>query len=161
MFSNSQFFSSVTKALFESQLTAFNALTNTALEGVGKAIALNLAAAKASPAELAVVAKQLFLAKDQNEFFVQAAARAKLNAEEMQAYSRHLTAIVTSNQVGFTKAAEAQFAESSRKVTALIDAVTKGVHSDPENAVAILQSAIDNAAAGYEQLTKVITKKAA
>ena len=155
MFSNSQLFSSVTKALFESQLATLNALTTTAFEGVEKVIALNLAAAKASPAESAVAAKQLSSAKDPKEFFALAAAHAQSNAEEMMLYSRHLTDIVSSNQAEFTKAAEAQFAETKSKVTALVDAVTKNAPAGSENAVAILKSAIGNASAGYEQLSKV------
>lgn len=155
MFSNSELFSSVTKTLFESQLAALNALTTTAFEGVEKVIALNLAAAKASPAESAGAAKQLASAKDPKEFFALAAARAKSNAEEMMSYSRHLTAIVSSNQAEFTKTAEAQFAETSRKVTVLVDAVSSNAPAGSENAVALLQSAIANANAGYEQLTKV------
>ena len=159
MFSNSELFSSVTKVLFESQLTALNALTITAFESVEKGIAMNLAAAKAAPAESAVAAKQLSSAKDPQEFLALAVAQAKSNAEKMMSYSRHLTDIVSSNQVQFTKTAEAQFAESSRKVNALVDAVTKNAPAGSENAVAILKSAIDNANAGYEHLTK-LTKQA-
>ena len=159
MFLNSELFSSVTKAIFESQLAALNALTTTAFGGVEEVIALNLAAAKASPAESAVAAKQLSSAKDPKEFFTLAAAHARSNAQEMMLYSRHLTNIVSSNQAEFTKAAEAQFAETSSKVTALVDAVTKNAPASSEHAVAILKSAIGNAKAGYEQLT-MVTKHA-
>lgn len=159
MFSNSQLFSSVTKAIFESQLAALNALTTTAFDSVEEVIALNLATTKTSSSESAVAAKQSSLAKDPKEFFALAAAHARSNAQEMMSYSRHLTNIVSSKQAEFTKAAEAQFAETSRKVTALVDAATKNAPASSAHSVAILKSAIANAKAGYEQLT-MVTKHA-
>ena len=46
----------------------------------------------------------------------------------------------------------AQIAETTRKVTALIDDIVKNAPPGSENAVAILKTAIANANAAYEQL---------
>jgi phasin family protein len=159
LFSNSQLFSSVTKAIFESQLAALNVVTTTAFDGVEKMISLNRASTKESSSEFAFAVKQSSHAKDAKEFFALAAAHAQSNAQEMMSYSRHLTNIVSSNQAEFTKAAEAQFTETSRKVTALVDAIAKNTPASSEHSVAILKSAIGNAKAGYEQLT-MVTKHA-
>ena len=86
------------------------------------------------------------------------AAQAQPNAEKALSYGRHLAAIALSTQAEFTKAAEAQIAEARSKVTALVDDIAKNAPAGSESAVAMLKSALDNASAGYEQLTKVTTK---
>ena len=159
MFSIPEQFSSATKAHFEAQLAMFNALTSKALEGVAKAIELNVSAAKASVAESTIAAKQLLSAKDPQEFFTLSAAQAQPNAEKALSYGRHVAAIASSTQAEFTKAAEAHIAEARSKVTALVNEVAKNAPAGSENAVAMLKSAIGNANAGYEQLTKT-TKQA-
>src|ERR1700732_898986 len=77
MFSNSEQFTSATKALFESQIAAVHALSRTTIEGVEKAMALNIAATKASVEKSIADAKQLSSAKDPQEFFSLTAAQAK------------------------------------------------------------------------------------
>jgi phasin family protein len=106
MFSNLDKFSTATKALFESQFATFNALASKAVEGGEKAIALNIAAAKAYAEESGVAAQQLFSAKDPQAFFALVASQAKLNADKATSYGTHLTEIVSSVKADFTKAAE-------------------------------------------------------
>ena len=154
MFSNLEKFSSATNALFESQFSTFNALASKVVEGGEKAIALNIAAAKAYAEESNVVAQQMFSAKDPQAFFALVATQAKLNADKAASYGSHLTEIVSSIKADFTKAAEAQIADSKTKVTALVDEVIKNAPAGSENAVAMLKSVVSNANAGYEQLTK-------
>jgi phasin family protein len=160
MFSNAEQFTSATKTLFASQIAAFQALSSKTFEGVEKAIALNIAAAKASLKQSSAVAKQLSSAKDPQEFFSLTTAQAKLNAENVASYNRHLTDIVSGIRAEFTKAAETQFADTKSKITTLVDTVTKNAPAGSENTVALMKSAIDNASAGYEQLTKA-TQQAA
>ncbi len=159
MLSNLEKFSSLTKALFESQFATFNALASKAVEGGEKAIALNIAAVKAYAEESNVAAKQLFSAKDPQEFFALATTQAKLNGEKTSSYGRHLTEIVSGIKNDFTKAAETQIADSKNRVVALVDEVIKQAPAGSENAMAMLKSAIGNANSGYEQLTKT-TKQA-
>lgn len=159
MFAIPEQFSAASKANFEAQLALITALTNKAFEGVEKVVDLNLNVAKASLEESNAAAKQFLAAKDAQEWLSLAAAQAQPNAEKALAYGRHLASIASGVQAEFTKAAEAQIAETSRKVLELVEEVSKNAPAGSENAVAIFKTAIGNANAGYEQLTKT-TKQA-
>lgn len=159
MFAIPEQFSTASKANFEAQLSLISALTNKAFEGVEKIVDLNLNVAKASLEESNAAAKQFLAAKDAQEWLSVAAAQAQPNAEKALAYGRHLASIASGVQAEFTKAAEAQIAETSRKVLELVEEVSKNAPAGSENAVAMLKTAIGNANAGYEQLTKT-TKQA-
>jgi phasin family protein len=154
MFTVPEQFSAATKANFESQLAMLNALTAKAFEGVEKVIQLNISAGRASLEESSATARQLLAAKDPQEFFSLTAAQAQPTAEKAIAYGRHLAGIASSTQAEFAKATESQISEATRKVSTLVDEVTKNAPAGSENAVAILKSMIGNASAGYEQLTK-------
>lgn len=154
MFTIPEQFSAATKASFESQFAMFTALTNKTFESVEKIVDLNLNAAKSSMEESSAAAKQLFAAKDPQDFLALTAAQAQPGAEKALAYSRHLASIASSTQAEFTKAAEAQIAETNRKIVALVDEVSKNAPAGSEQAVAFVKSAIGNASAGYEQLSK-------
>lgn len=159
MFTIPEQFSAASKANFEAQLSMMTALTNKAFEGVEQMIGLNLNAAKASLEESSAAAKQFLAAKDAQEWLSVAASQAQPNAEKAMAYGRHLATIASGVQAEFSKAAEAQIAETSRKVLELVEEVSKNAPAGSENAVALVKSAIGNANAGYEQLTKT-TKQA-
>ncbi len=154
MFAIPEQFSTATKANFEAQFAMFSALSAKAFEGVEKVIDLNMNAVRASLEESSIATKQLLAAKDPQEFFTLSAAQAQPNAEKAIAYGRHLAAITSGTQAEFGKAAEAQIAETNRKVISLVDEVTKNAPAGSENVVAFVKSAIGNANAGYEQLTK-------
>jgi phasin family protein len=159
MFAIPEQFSAASKASFEAQLSLLTALTNKTFEGVEKIVDLNLNIAKASLEESNAAAKQFLSVKDAQEWLTLAAAQAQPNAEKALAYGRHLASIASGVQAEFTKAAEAQIAETSRKVLELVEEVSKNAPAGSENAVALLKTAIGNANAGYEQLTKT-TKQA-
>jgi phasin family protein len=154
MFSYQDQFSAATKAHFDSQIEMLNALTSKAFEGVEKIIDLNISATRASLEEFAATSKQFTGVKDAQEFATLAASQAQPNADKAVAYSRHLAGIMSSTQSEFTKAAEAQIAETSRKVSTLIDEVSKNAPAGSENAITMLKSVVGNANAGYEQLAK-------
>lgn len=154
MFAIPEQFSAASKANFEAQLSLITALTNKAFEGVEKVVDLNLNIAKASLEESNSAAKQFLSAKDPQEWLSLAAAQAQPNAEKALAYGRHLASIASGVQAEFTKAAEAQIAETSRKVLELVEEVSKNAPAGSENAVTLFKTAIGNANAGYEQLTK-------
>ena len=142
MFSIPEQFSSATKTNLEAQFALFSSLTSKAFEGIEKIVELNLTAAKATLEESTAAAKQLLSAKDPQEFFSLSAAQAQPSAEKAIAYGRHLAAITSGTQAEFSKAAEAQIAETNRKVISLVEEVTKNAPAGSENAVAILKSAI-------------------
>ena len=154
MFSIPEQFSTATKANFEAQVKMMTALSAKAFESVEKIIDLNLNVAKASLEESTAATAALFAAKDPQEFFALSAAQAQPNAEKALAYGRHLASITSGAQAEFSKAAEAQIAETQTKVVALVDELSKNAPAGSEQAVAFIKSAIGNANAGYEQLTK-------
>ncbi|WP_034301119.1 TIGR01841 family phasin [Herbaspirillum sp. RV1423] len=154
MFSYQDQFSAATKTHFQAQLDLINALTTKTFEGVEKIIELNLNAAKASLEESSAAAKQFAAIKDPQELLALAQSQAQPTAEKAAAYGRHLASILSAMQAELTKTAETQVAETSRKVSALVDEIAKNAPAGSENAVALLKSAIGNANASYEQLSK-------
>lgn len=155
MYSNPEQFAQATKALFDSQLAAFNAMTSTAVEGIEKVVALNIAAVKSSTKESLAAAKELSATTDPQAFLATGAAQAKANAEKAAAYGREFKEIATGLKSDFTKAAEEQLSQAKSKVSALVEDVSKNAPAGSENAVAMFKSAINNANAGIEQITKV------
>lgn len=154
MFSITEQFSIATKTHFEAQLAMMTALTNKAIESVEQIVDLNMQAVKASMEESAVAAKQILSAKDPQEFFSLGATQSQPNAEKALAYGRQLASIAAGAQAEFTKAAEAQIADTSRKVMGLVEEAGKNAPAGSEKVVAMMKSAIGNANAGFEQLTK-------
>lgn len=159
MFPMSEQLSAATKSQIESQLATFNTLTAKAFDSIEKIIELNVNATKASIDESSSAARQLLAAKDPQEFFALTAAQTQPNAEKALAYTRHLAGIASSTQTEFVKAAEAQIAENSRKVSALVDELAKNAPAGSENAIAAFKAILGNANAGYEQFSKT-TKQA-
>jgi phasin family protein len=154
MFAIPEQFSAASKANFEAQLALLSALTAKSFESVEKVMGLNLDIARASLEESSAAAKQLLTARDPQEWMSLAAAQAQPNADKALAYGRNLANIASGVQAEFSKAAEAQIAENSRKLLELVEEASKNAPAGSENAVAMLKSAIGNANAGFDQLTK-------
>ena len=159
MFSAPEQFSTATKANFDAQLALMTALTAKAFEGIEKFVELNMTVAKTSIEESTAATKQLLAAKDFQEFFSLSTAHAQPSAEKALSYGRHLANIASSTQAEFTRAAETQIAETNHKILALIDDVSKNAPAGSENVVAMMKTAIGNANASYDHLTKT-TKQA-
>ena len=159
MFSNTDQYTSASKAFFESQLEAFNALTAITVQGTEKIVGLNMAVAKASVEDSMTAAKDLLAAKDPQAFFALATAYAKPSAEKVADYSRHLTDIVSSTKAELAKVTDAQVAEAQSKVNDLVDSITKNAPAGSENVIAMLKSSVASANAGYKQVSNA-TKQA-
>ena len=134
-------------------------LTTKAFEGVEKLVELNLQVVKATFAENVDNAKKALSAKDPQEFLAIQASLVQPVAEKTLAYSRHLYEIASETQSEFTKVAEAQLAESSKKVQALVENFAKNAPAGSESTVAIVKSAISAANNAYESVQKA-TKQA-
>jgi phasin family protein len=120
---------------------------------------LHLAAiAAVTQAEIARVAEakidELLTARDAQEFLSLSIAQANPAAARATAYNLHLAAIAAATQAEIARAAEAQIDETDRKVSTLIDAVSKSVPAGLEDVMAIMKCAIGNASAGYEHFSK-------
>lgn len=159
MFSFQEQFSAATKNNLESQIALLTALTGKAFESVEKVIELNMSVAKAALEDSTNNAKQLMAAKDPQEFIALSTSQAQPNNEKVAAYGRQVMTIVSGLQAELTKAAETQIGEHSRKLSSLVDEVSKSAPAGSENVVAFMKTAIANANAGYEQMTKT-TKQA-
>lgn len=147
-------FSAATRTTLESQLALLTALTGKAFESVEKVIELNMTVAKAALEESTSNARQLLAAKDPQEFIALSTSQVQPNAEKATAYGREVMTIVSGLQAEVTKAAESQMGEHSRKFASLVDEVSKSAPAGSENVVAFMRTAIANANAGYEQLSK-------
>lgn len=147
-------FSAATRTTLESQLALLTALTGKAFESVEKVIELNMTVAKAALEESTSNARQLLAAKDPQEFIALSTSQVQPNAEKATAYGREVMTIVSGLQAEVTKAAESQIGEHSRKFASLVDEVSKSAPAGSENVVAFMRTAIANANAGYDQLSK-------
>lgn len=159
MFSLPEEFSAATKSHFEAQLAMITTLTNTAFESIEKLVNLNMNVVKASLEESTIVAQKLLAVKDPQELMAFGSTQLQPGSEKTLAYGRHLTGIAATTQAEFTKTAEAQIAETNRKMQDLIEQVTKNAPAGSEQLVAMMKSSLNNANAGYEQITKT-TKQA-
>jgi phasin family protein len=160
MFTLPEQLSAASKSSIESQLALFTSLSSKAFEGVEKLIELNITAARASIEESTAAARQLFAAKDPQEWLSLTSSLVQPAPEKFASYGRQVASITSSVQSEFTKAAETQITENSRKVLELIEELSKNAPAGSENFVTFLKSAVGNATAGYEQLNKT-TKQAA
>jgi phasin family protein len=156
---NNEQFANLVRNNVETQLSVLTSLTTSVFESMEKVVDLNLNAGKASLEESGVAIRQLVAAKDPQEFLSLTVAQAQPTAAKAIAYTRHLASIVVAAQAEFSRVTQQQFAASGRKVSSLADGAFKTAPGDPMNAIAIMQTAIRNASAGYEQFNKT-TKQA-
>ncbi|EKZ97518.1 TIGR01841 family phasin PhaP1 [Cupriavidus metallidurans] len=146
-------------AAHKANLETLFGLTSKAFEGVEKLVELNLQVVKATLAENADNAKKALTAKDAQELLAIQASLVQPVAEKTLAYTRHLYEIASETQSEFTKVAEAQLAEGTKNVQALVDNLAKNAPAGSESTVAIVKSAISAANNAYESVQKA-TKQA-
>lgn len=132
----------------------FAALNQTAFDSAGALVELNLGVLKASLAESAEFNKQLFSAKDPQELFSLAATRAEPSGERLFSYGQRAATVAFAAQAEIGKAVQATVKETQHNVMALVDEVLKKAPAGAAPAVTLVKSAIGNAAAGMELLSK-------
>ncbi|MEC5215439.1 phasin family protein [Actimicrobium sp. GrIS 1.19] len=161
MFSTPEQISAATKSAYELQLALMTSLTQKALEGVEKLVELNLTVARTSMDESSFAVKQLLAAKDPQEFFAMSKAQSQPQAEKAVSYARHVASIASEVQAEFAKVAEAQISEVNQKVAKLVEDVAKNAPAGSESVIAMFKSAMGNANAGYEQMSRTAKQAAA
>ena len=154
MFTVPEQFTTATKATFEAQLAMMTTFAQKAFANVEKVVALNMTVAKESFAETTTAAQQLMTAEGAQEFIALTTANAKPNAEKAMAYARELAAIAAAAQADFSREAEVQIADTRRKVASLVDDVAKNAPAGSESVVAMVKTAMGNANAGFDQISK-------
>jgi phasin family protein len=135
-------------------------LTNKAFEGVEKLVELNLQVAKATLGEVAESTKAALSVKDAQELLALQASMLQPAAEKAAAYSRHLYDIVAGTNAEVTRVAEAQMADSQKKMLSLVDTAVKNAPAGTENAVALVKSAVAAANNAYESVHKAAKQAA-
>ena len=135
-------------------------LTTKAFEGVEKMVELNLQVAKTSLSEAADTATAALSVKDAQEFLALQASLLQPAAEKAAAYSRHLYDILAGASAEFTKSAEANMADSQKKVLALVDNAVKNAPAGTESAVALVKSAVAAANNAFESAQKAAKQAA-
>ncbi len=110
--------SAVMKAGYEAQLTAIAELTGTAIEGMGKAINLNLSAAKASVEASVNSSQQLMTATTPQEWLLVRSAQVRPTVDSALHYSHHMADIVSCTQAEIARVAAVHVANASRKIKA-------------------------------------------
>lgn len=160
MFTVPEQFTNATKASFEAQIAAITSFTQKAFANVEKVVELNMTVARNSFAESTAAAQQLLTAKGPQEFFSLTTANAQPAADKVVAYGRELAGIAAAAQSDFSREAELQLAETRRKVSALVEDVAKNAPAGSESVVALVRTAIGNANAGFDQLSKTAKQTA-
>lgn len=129
-------------------------LTSKAFEGVEKLVELNLQAVKATLTEGAQHAQKTLSVKDAQELLAVQAGLVQPVAEKVMAYSRHLYEIASATSGEFTKVAESQIADNSKKIQALVDNIAKNAPAGSESAVALVKSAVTAANNAFDSVQK-------
>lgn len=132
----------------------FSTLGNKVVEGVEQLVDLNISAARSSLADSAAKARQLLSANSPLDVLSLATANAQPSAQKAIVYGRDLAGILSKTQSEFAKAAESQIAETSSKLIALVDELSKNAPVGSEHAIAMFKSTIDAANASYGRLNK-------
>lgn len=151
--------SAATKAQIEAQIELLNTLTAQTVSSVEKIIALNVDATKSTIDGATSTARQLLTSRDPREAVSITGAQTQPAAERAQEYSRSLVDIVSKTQAEFTQTVEAQIAEGRRQINSLVNELVKAAPPGSESMVSMFKAALDNANAGYDQLTRT-TKQA-
>jgi phasin family protein len=138
----------------KANLESLFGLTTKAFEGVEKLLELNLQVAKATLAEGQENVQRALSVKDAQELLALQASLTQPIAEKVLSYGRHLYDIASATQAEFTKVAEAQYDEQTKKVQAFVDNVAKNAPAGSETAVAALKSALNAANTTYETVQK-------
>jgi phasin family protein len=129
----------------KAQIDTLLGLSNKALEGVEKLVALNLAASKALLATGATNAQAALSVKDATDAANLPASTLQPLGEKAASYGREAYEIITTTNAEFTKAFEAQFAEAQKKFLELVESTSANAPAGSETVVALFKSAVSAA----------------
>jgi len=154
MLSYQEQLSNATRSQIQSTLELFAGLATTTFESMEKVVELNMNTVRGSLEDSSATVQQMLGAPDLQSFFSLSASQAQPRAEKALTYVRSLAAITSGLQAEFAQAAEARIADNQRQLFALVEEVSKNAPAGSENVVAFMKTAMGNASASYEQLSK-------
>jgi phasin family protein len=131
-------------------------LTAKAFASVEKLVDLNVTAAKAALADANETSQAAMSVKDAQQLLALQAGLLQPLAEKTASYSRHLYDIATGAGAEFTKAFEAQTAESQKKFMSMVDEASKNAPAGSEAAVAVMKNAVTAANNAFESVQKAV-----
>jgi len=142
----------------KTNLDTFTGLSTKAFSGFEKLVELNLAAAKAVLTESFGHAQSLLVAKDPQHVLALQTGLIGPSVEKAAAYGRHVYGITVETGAEFTKAFEAQAAESQKTFTKAIDSLVKNAPAGTESAVAVIKSALASSQNAIESAQSIAKK---
>lgn len=110
--------STVMKAGYEAQLAAMAQITRTAIDGMEKAINLNLSTAKASLDASLNSSQQMMSATTPQEWLLLRSAQVRPTVDSALHYGHHMADIVSCTQAEIAGVAAAHVANAGRKIKA-------------------------------------------
>jgi phasin family protein len=147
-------FSSAAKSQMESQFAIMNSFTDTFLTNTEKMVDLTLETLKSTLQDSFNNVHQLVSTQNPQEFFSLAAAQTKPRAEKLAVFSQQVSSIAANSQAELSKLTQEQVSNSTQKVSALVEEVSKQAPASMENVGKLMQSVIGNASASYAQMAK-------
>lgn len=155
MISSQEQWSTAARANLTAGFSLYNSLASATLNSLEKLINLNVTAAKASMEESTAATRQMLTAKDPRELLTLISAQTRPSLEKVLSYSSHVANIASGAQAEFTKAAEAQIVEASRKFNQLMEESTKNAPHGSDNLKNMMRTAFASATSNYEQFANV------
>ena len=139
---------------YKSNIESAIALSQTAFSGIEKFIDLQLKVGRATLEELTAKSQEALELKDPQDAVAFASSLAQPNAEKAIAYGRHIYDIIAAIQAEFTKAGEAQIAQTQRKISEFVDNFSKNAPAGSESAIALLKSTVAASNSTYDSISK-------
>jgi phasin family protein len=144
---------SAANSQLETRLTALTALNNRVLDAVRRLVDLNVQMTKASLAQSAATTRRLMSAHDPQEYFLLIGEQLWPSIDKALNYSRQVAEIGAGMRAEIGKAAQEQVSEVKREAEKLAEGARRMVPA-AGNIFGFMQSATDDAGAGYAQISK-------
>lgn len=141
-------------AIHRQSLESAQAIAMASFAGMERLTLLNVQAAKASVEESVLKGVSLLETKDVKALADSVSESAQPASDKFTAYAKHVYEITSETGAEIAKVVEKQFSESSRQLTAAIEAMAKNAPAGSEGVVTLVKSAVTAANATWDQVNK-------
>ena len=131
-------------------------LTTKAFESVEKLVDLNMSVAKSTLADAAKTTEAAMGVKDAQELLALQASMFQPLAEKTAAYSRQLYDLTSGTAAEFGKVFESQANEAQKKVTEVVENLSKNAPAGSEAGVAMMKNVVSAANTAFESVQKAV-----
>jgi phasin family protein len=140
--------------LHRRQVDAFNNLGLALISAAEKLSDLHLAAGRQAIDKATETAQSLAGIKDPKSAAELAGVQVQPPIEQLMSYSRNLIGIGNGIQAEISRVVEAQFAEGSRRASALVEYAARNAPTGSENAVSLMRTAVAAGNTAFDTVTK-------